>query len=275
LHEVILLALLAMAASSLLGQNPAAVPKATAIPLPTARPQPTVNPGPFRLDHFLCYLIQPPQFEGKPGLTMLDQFNPKPIPFTLTSRELLCNPVSKNNEPIINRQGHLTAYTMQGPATEPRNIPVIVGNQFGENQRYVVIRAMRFMVPTGKELQPTTPLTNVPPPPPIPRLDHYACYQVKPEAAFQQRNVVLQDQFGRLEGEVYEPAFLCNPAEKLIDNRPAGEVIDRRDHLMCYALKTGFQPKKALIHNQFETREIEAARPAFLCLPSTKQVQPK
>jgi hypothetical protein len=271
---VILLAFLAVAACYLHGQKPATtvpVPVPTARPLPTANPVPTVNPGPFRLDHFVCYLIQPTQFEGRPGLTMIDQFNPKPVPFKLTSRELLCNPVSKNQEPILNRQAHLVAYTMQGPASEPRNIPVIVGNQFGANQRYIVLGQNRFLVPTGKvALGPTT---AAPPVPPIPvRFDHYACYGVKPEGAFPQRDVVLQDQFGRLQGEVYEPAFLCNPAEKFIENKQAGPVVNQRDHLMCYALKTGFEPKKAVIHNQFETREIEAARPAFLCLPSTKQV---
>jgi hypothetical protein len=274
LRLVILLAFLAVAAGYLHAQkSTTAVPVPTARPVPTANPVPTVNPNPvpFRLDHFLCYLIQPTQFEGRPGLTMMDQFNTKPVPFKLTSRELLCNPVSKNQEPILNKQAHLVAYTMQGPDAAPRNIPVIVGNQFGPNQRYIVLGQNRFLVPTGKvALGPTI---AAPPVPPIPeRFGHYACYAVKPEGNFPQRDVVLEDQFGRLQGEVYEPAFLCNPAEKFIDNKPAGPVVDARDHLMCYALKAGSQPKKAIIHNQFETKEVEAVRPAFLCLPSTKQV---
>jgi hypothetical protein len=271
----VVMVLLAFATAVSQGQNPTTAPRPTnpTVPNPNVPGTlPTPNPNlAFRLDHFVCYLIQPPQFEGHGALSMIDQFNLKPVPFKLTSRELLCNPVSKNQEPIINRQAHLVAYAMEGPASQPRNIPVLVTNQFGANQRYIVLGQNRFLVPTGKvALGPTT---AAPPVPPIPeRFGHYACYAVKPEGAFPQRDVVLQDQFGRLQGEVYEPAFLCNPAEKFIDGKQAGPVVNQRDHLMCYALKTGFQPRKAIIHNQFETREIEAVRPAFLCVPSIKQV---
>jgi hypothetical protein len=269
---VTVLVLLASAASSLQGQKPAAAP--TAPPLATVKPSPTVNPGPFRLDHFLCYMVEPTQFPGRPGLSFIDQFSPKPRPFALATRELLCNPVSKNNEPILNKQNHLTGYVVKPMAVAgvpSLNIPVVVGNQFGQGQRYVVLEQTKFLVPTGKAIMiPGQEPAQVPPIPP--RFDHYACYAVKAETQFQPRGVVLQDQFGRTEGEVYQPSFLCNPAEKLIEGKSTGPLVNNRDHLMCYAIKAGFQPKKALIHNQFEPRvAVEAVRPEVLCLPSTKQ----
>ncbi len=220
-------ALLAFAAAVSHGQNPAAVPPPTSpttVPNPThpgTVPLPTPTPLPFRLDHFLCYLVEPVQFQPKPGLSLIDQFNPKPRPFALAERQWLCNPVSKNGEPIRNPRGHLAGYVMKEATTPPLNIPVVVTNQFGP-QRFIVLQQNRLFVPTGKApfIQTTT---AVPPPPPIPQgLDHFACYTVKPESTVPQPGVVLSDQFGRLQGQVVEPLFLCNPAQKLIDNKPTG-----------------------------------------------------
>jgi hypothetical protein len=268
-----LLGFLALACS-VWGQNPAAVP---ARPVPTANPLPTLQPLPtptlpaFRLDHFLCYLVQPTQFQPRPGLSLIDQFNPQPRPFVPAERQWLCNPVSKNGGPVHNPRGHLVGYVMRDPANAPVNIPVVVVNQFG-TQRFIVLQQSRFLVPTGKAPigQPTT---AVPPPPPIPQgLDHYACYTVKPEGTVPHPGVVLSDQFGKLQGEVVEPVFLCNPAQKLIEKSLTNKIINARDHLMCYVVKTGgFQPRRVQIHNQFETMAIEAARPEVLCVPSTKE----
>jgi hypothetical protein len=67
--------------------------------------------------------------------------------------------------------------------------------------------------------------------------------------------------------------LLCNPAEKLIDNKPTGHIINPRDHLTCYVIKAGgFQPRKVEVHNQFESTGVEAVRPELLCLPSIKEV---
>jgi hypothetical protein len=252
---------LALGAIASQGQQPAAVPR------PTAPPQLA-----FRLDHFLCYLVEPVQFQPRPALSLIDQFNPKPRPFAPVARQLLCNPVSKNGETIHNPRGHLTGYLMKEQTTPPLNTQVTVLNQFG-TQRFIVLQQSRFLVPTGK-LLPGQPATNVPPVPPIPQgLDHYACYTVRPEGAVTHPGVVLSDQFGRLQGEVVEPMFLCNPAEKLIDNKSTGRIINPSDHLMCYVIKAGgFQPRKVEIHNQFETTGIEAVRPELLCLPSRKEI---
>jgi hypothetical protein len=272
---VVLSALLVLAAVVSQGQKPAAEPRLTpptaVNPVNPNLPQPT-PPLAFRLDHFLCYVVEPVQFQPKPGLSLIDQFNPKPRPFVLTERQLLCNPVSKNGEVIHNPRGHLTGYVMKEETPPAPNTPVVVINQFGK-QGFIVLQQSRFLVPTGK-LVPGQPATTVPPPPPIPQgLDHYACYTVRPEGNPPHPGVVLSDQFGRLQGEVVQPMFLCNPAEKLMDNRPTGHILNPRDHLMCYVIKAGgFQPHKAQIHNQFETTVVEAVRPELLCLPSTKQV---
>jgi hypothetical protein len=267
---------LALATAVSQGQTPTTAPRPTnpTVPNPNVPGKlPTPNPNlAFRLDHFLCYLVQPTQFPPRPDLSLTDQFNLQPRPFVLAEREWLCNPVSKNGEPVHNPRGHLVGYVMRKPATPPLNIPVSVVNQFGA-QRFVVVQQDILFVPTGK-LIAGQPTTAVPPPPPIPEgLDHYACYSVKPEGATPHPGVVLSDQFGKLQGEVVEPAFLCNPAVKLIDKKPTNKIINARDHLMCYVVSIGgFQPRKVQIHNQFETMAIEAVRPEVLCVPSTKEL---
>lgn len=236
---------------------------------------PAQGQQPFKLDHFLCYLVQPTQFQGSKGLSYIDQFNVQPPkPFALKARESFCNPVEKDKEPIINRLAHLTGYTYffpPGVAVRPLNIPVNVSNQFGQSQRYIVLLPIKFLVPSGK-LEVAGEQSTISPPDIPQGLDHFACYTVKAERPFEKHPVTLRDQFGELRSMVLDPSFLCNPAEKRIEDKPTGHMINNRDHLMCYALEPQqFKARKISIHNQFEKKLIEAARPSVLCVPSTKE----
>lgn len=241
-------------------------------PVQAQTPTPTPAPPQFRLDHFLCYLVQPPQFAGPPGISVIDQFNIKPLPIAVSGRDSLCNPVSKNEEPVPNKASHLLGYRLRLPQRPPLNIRVIVSNQFGEKQQLTVLQPIKLLVPTGKaELaNPEKP----PEPPPIPpEFDHYFCYTVKQAEPFKPRAVTLQDQFGQSKAEAIDLALLCNPAEKRIAGKPTGHMFNNRDHLACYTIRpVEFKPRRVLIHNQFEKRQIvEAARPSLLCVPSLKQ----
>jgi hypothetical protein len=242
---------------------------------PGAQTPGTTNPQPpvFPIDHFLCYQIAlVPPFPPPGGTEILDQFNPKPLRFVLDVRDLLCNPVSKNQEPVPNREAHLTGYRMR--QLPRRNVRVIINNQFGP-QHLTVMAPLELLVPTAKIEE--KPATTVPPPPPIPRADHYFCYAVEPAEPFQPRPVTLTDQFGASKGEVLRPALLCNPAVKLLQGKPTGELVNREAHLACYLLREmEFKRRRVMIWNQFEkARVLEAVRPMLLCVPSVKKIEPQ
>jgi len=227
----------------------------------------------FTIDHFLCYLVESPApFQSPAGTAVIDQFDPKPLRFVLNGRDTLCNPVSKNEEPVPNREAHLTGYRMR--QLPPRNIPVIINNQFGP-QRLTVLAPLKLLVPTAKREQ--IPTTEVPPPPPIPRVDHYFCYGVKPAEPFKPRPVTLKDQFGASKAEVVEPVLLCNPAVKLVQGKETGEIVNREAHLACYVIREiEFKPRRVTIWNQYEkARVLEAGRPTLLCVPSVKRIEPQ
>jgi hypothetical protein len=247
------------------------------------------RPEPFRIDHFLCYHVLPTQFAGPKGISVIDQFNVQPpLPVQVNGRDSLCNPVSKNGEPIPNKETHLMGYLVRLPADyKPLNKTVIVSNQFGENQRVEVLRPVKLLLPTGKALLPKGKaiqeyIDNPPEAPPIPKeLDHYFCYTVKAE--FKPRSVTISDQFDetdprkkkKREVELIDFALLCNPAEKRIENTPPGHMFNNRDHLACYTLKPeAFVPKLVEIHNQFENRPVQVRRPNpnLLCVPSAKRL---
>lgn len=234
------------------------------------RPSPPAPPQ-FRLDHFLCYLVQPAEFAGPAGITVIDQFNIKPLPIVVNGRDSLCNPVSKNGEPVRDQAAHLLGYRLRLPQRPPLNIPVLVSNQFGE-QRLTVLQEIKLLVPTGKaELaDPNKP----PEPPPVPPdFDHYFCYTVKQAEPFKPRAVTLKDQFGSSKAEVIDLALLCNPAEKRMEDQPPPHMFNNRDHLACYTIRpVEFKPRRVLVHNQFEKSQvIEVVRPSLLCVPSLKQ----
>ncbi len=244
-------------------------------------------PPQFRIDHFLCYHVLPTQFVGPKGISVIDQFNVQPpLPVQVNGRDSLCNPVSKNGEPIPNKETHLMGYLVRSDS-KPVNKNVIVSNQFGE-QRVEVLRPVKLLLPTGKAPLPTHKggiqeyIDHPPEAPPIPReFDHYFCYSVKAE--FKPRSVTVSDQFDetdpkrkrKREVELLDFALLCNPAEKRLEGPPPGPMFNNRDHLACYTLKPeAFRPRLVEIHNQFENRPIQVRRPNpnLLCVPSAKRL---
>lgn len=107
------------------------------------------EPGPFDplTNHYKCYDI----FESTPfeplEVRLRDQFG-------LTRDKvlrprLLCNPVSKNNEPIPHPEFHLVCYEILESADTPV-FKVRVRNQFGE-QTLKVQRPELLCLPSSKE----------------------------------------------------------------------------------------------------------------------------
>jgi hypothetical protein len=79
-------------------------------------------------NHFKCYRVQAPSFTTR-TVNVADQFETQST--TLVKLYLLCNPVDKNGEGIVDPEGHLACYTIKGGVSfTPRSVTVM--DQFSQ-----------------------------------------------------------------------------------------------------------------------------------------------
>ena len=103
-------------------------------------------------------------------------------------------------------------------------------------------------------------------PPPI---DHVQCYEVKP-AAFTNRNITAQDQFGTLPLIIRFPHRLCAPV-----NKNGEGILDATEHLAGYKTKAKFtKVTNQTIVNQFGTLQLDVVRPDLFMVPTAKDGVP-
>ena len=115
---------------------------------------------------------------------------------SVVATRLLCNPVRKNNGRILNGHAHLVCYEATDVGTvpfQPRDVRV--SNQFGV-RRLSAVRPVALCVPSLKRKGAGTAPTGANP---TLVLDHFRCYDVKPQAAA--RTVKLVDQFKTTKSE--------------------------------------------------------------------------
>lgn len=137
-------------------------------------------------------------------------------------------------------------------------------NQFG--RQTLTLGAPRILaVPTTNLI--LTPGNPVPPPPPLPSLDHYKCYDAcgKPIGD----RVRLRDLYQTVDTKVLEPAFFCNPVGKLHNGAPT-LVQNPNLHLTCYTIHVA--PFQALgpVSNQFNPNTVVLGGADLLCAPTRK-----
>jgi len=216
--------------------------------------------APPGLDHFKCYEAEQPQLQPR-FVGLRDQFGQAEARVVATRH--LCNPVRKNNGRVVNPRAHLVCYETTDVGTvpfQPRNVRV--SNQFGVRQ-LAAVRPVALCVPSlkrkGAGAAPTGPNPTL-------VLDHFRCYDVKPQAAT--KTVKLVDQFKTTKTKVLRVVRLCNPVRK--NNEP---VRKAQAHLVCYSIsESPFQPLAVTVRNQFGVAGLRARRPAMLCLPSFKKL---
>ena len=113
-------------------------------------------------------------------------------------------------------------------------------------------------------------------------LDHFKCYDVRPEEGFLPFTVTLTDQFEEERVLVMRPLTLCNPVAKCVDdNNPStpldcSQVVNPDDHMVCYETRDDsgnhFEKREVIVSNQFgqQQRLTVLRRTNLLCLPSLK-----
>jgi len=128
-------------------------------------------------------------------------------------------------------------------------------------------------------------------------VDHFQCYEVKPEDKVESHKVVLQDQFGKTTVTTRRPWLICTPTVKDADPKKVvgkfpDDLINPIDHLVCYDLSKGGHGGKdrdgneenceggghggrqeVLVENQFGKQRLTVKEPQMLCLPSLKTLR--
>ena len=111
----------------------------------------------FNLDHYKCYKVKDlkqPKFV-RTTVNLEDQFGVNDGRFELKKPFLLCTPVDKNFEGIINPDDHLTCYKMKEVTADKRFVrpTVVVENQLGSSTLQPK-KAWLLCVPSTKTVLP-------------------------------------------------------------------------------------------------------------------------
>ena len=150
---------------------------------------------------------------------------------------------------------HYKCYKTKPVRFQQRDVTLV--DQFGPSTARV-LKVERFCNPANKNnegiLDPTA---------------HLNCYKIR-EGAFEQREVILTNQFGEQRVNVVRPDSLCLPAVK--DN--VGELDDLQvNHFKCYKVRpaTPFQAISGVnVVDQFEDKDTAIVKPKYMCTPANK-----
>ena len=118
----------------------------------------------LKLDYFKFYDVANREVDG--DVLLRGQFDQRPQKMRLRLLDYFANPVSKNNEPLYDKNAHLAWYRGVQPSEPPRR--VVLENQFG-----------KFDIRTGTGYGLLVPTQKVEPGSVFPNeLDHYKVYRL-------------------------------------------------------------------------------------------------
>jgi hypothetical protein len=221
--------------------------------MPTGSP--CVTAKELRLDYFKIYDVEDRRAEGK--VLLNGQFDRREQPVQLALREFFANPVSKNGEPLYDKNAHLAWY----PGLQSREPirRVVRQNQFGKIQIWIGTGS-GLLVPTQK-VERGSKFPEA--------LDHYKIYPVVDGGKTLDLGLKLIDQFGTDKAKLRAPGFLAVPVAK----RHSGKVYpiqDDRAHLLVFDITPHDFEKKVQLQNQVANDSVVVVRSVMLATPSIK-----
>jgi hypothetical protein len=229
---------------------------AVAIPSAHAQKDDGGTTGPPGIDHYLIYTVQPPDTASFP-IVLRDQFPPQ----TTHIADIFAffgNPVSKNNEPIVDLNLHYTWWHVSPP--KPFSGSILASNQFGDQQ--LTLYDAEFLWnpalknPSASDVQ-------------IPVANHYLCYRTS--GSFVPRTVSLVDQFGQYQAVVMEPVWFCTPVEKTFHG-DVFPILRPEANQVCYRIEplTGFPGIGISYFDEFRRSQAFLQQQIWLCVPTFK-----
>jgi hypothetical protein len=212
----------------------------------------------FKLDHFKLYDVQPYSSGATPVLR--GQFDGAERPAVVGMLRQFANPVSKDGEPIQDRNNHLTVYDVATTFPEPTRV-IRLENQFGK-QELIIDRLLFLLVPAQK-IEPGLGYPDT--------LDHYKGYRVANGSSIN-RTVSLADQFDVEDSvPVLEPLVFCVPVLKKYGGR-VEEIKNPQDHPTIYRIAGKEYQIAREVLDQFFPRpiQLDIIRSQTLAVPSLK-----
>lgn len=216
----------------------------------------TMTANELKLDYFQIYDVADRPAEA--SVLLQGQFDKRPVKMQLTTLDYVANPVSKNGQPLHDKNAHLAWYRGVQPAEPTRR--VVLENQFG-----------RFDIRTGRGYGLLVPTQKVELGSAFPEaLDHYKVYRLVDVERVPDVTLKLRDQFGASEARLRVPLFLAVPVKKR-HGTSEHAIRNERAHLLVFGIGPREVQKKVKLRNQF-ARGVSAVavRSVMLAVPSIK-----
>jgi hypothetical protein len=211
----------------------------------------------LKLDYFQIYDLENRTAAG--NLFLQGQFDDGRRKMQLALVDYVANPVSKNAEPLYDKQAHLAWYRGVQPAEPMRT--VVLENQFG-----------KFEIRTGTGYGLLVPTQKVEPGSAFPQaLDHFKVYRLVDVEQVPNVILKLRDQFGASEVRLRLPLFFAVPVRKWHGTKEV-RIQNERAHLLIFGITARNIEKKVTLRNQI-TRgaSVNVVRSVMLAVPSLKR----
>jgi len=212
----------------------------------------------LKLDYFKFYDVV--NRDAVADVQLRGQFDKGPLKMGLRLLDFFGNPVSKNDEPLFDKNAHLAWYRGVQPAEPARH--VVVENQFG-----------KFDIRTGTGYGLLVPTQKVEPGSAFPKeLDHYKVYRLLDAEEVPPVGLKLQDQFVVQEKvKLRLPLYFAVPVIKRIGDKTYS-IRNERAHLLIFSIATWQVNKTIKLQNQFSRGvSVQVMQSVMLGVPSLKK----
>lgn len=215
-----------------------------------------MNAHDLKLDHFLVYrtIARPVQ----EVVRLRGQFDERPEWLKLERVIWFANPVSKNGEPLFDKNAHLVCYRPPDPVAQPPRV-VEIENQFDRATIYLD-DVIGLLAPARKRERGL----GFPE-----KLDHYKLYDAHAERPIM-KPVKLQDQFGATEAIVFQVEAFAVPVAKRHEDNDF-PIHNDRAHLTLYSISRS-RPfnRDTYFQDQFGWHHAYRFQRFLLAVPSVK-----
>jgi hypothetical protein len=208
------------------------------------------------LDYFQIYDLDNRPAEG--DVLLQGQFDDRRQKMRLALVDYFGNPVTKNGEPLNDKNAHLAWYRGVQPPEPLRAVQL--ENQFG---KFDIRTATGYglLVPTQKvEAGSVFPKA----------LDHYKVYRLADVEHVPDVTVRLKDQFGSSEVRLSLPLYFAVPVAKRHGAKDY-PIQNKRAHLLIFSITVRNVEKTVKLRNQFASGiSARVVRSVMLAVPSIK-----
>ena len=211
----------------------------------------------LKLDYFKFYDVGNREAEG--DVLLRGQFDQRPQKMNLRLLDFFANPVSKNGEPLYDKNAHLAWYRGVQPPEPLRR--VLLENQFGKFDIRIGT-GYGLLVPTQKVEQGSV----------FPKeLDHYKVYRLADVEQVPAKVLKLTDQFGSDEVKLLLPLYFAVPVTKRHGDKTE-PIHNEKAHLLIFSITTGDREKTVKLRNQFASGiSVRVVRSLMVGAPSLKR----